>query len=73
VRRGPNREKVSFSRDRVERRVAAGGGGAPHCVSKNKLAPAGAHGEDVQLISYLPAAITTLFTLAASLLLGYLQ
>jgi hypothetical protein len=30
-------------------------------------------GEDVKLISYLPAVITTLFTLAASLLLGYLQ
>jgi hypothetical protein len=30
-------------------------------------------GEEVNLISYLPAAFTTLFVLAASLLLGYLQ
>jgi len=27
----------------------------------------------VKLISYLPAAVTTLFVLAANLLLGYLQ
>jgi hypothetical protein len=30
-------------------------------------------GEEVNLISYLPAAVTTLFFLAANLLLGYLQ
>jgi hypothetical protein len=30
-------------------------------------------GEDVKLISYLPATVTTLFVLAASLLLGYIQ
>jgi hypothetical protein len=30
-------------------------------------------GEDVKLISYLPATVTALFVLAASLLLGYLQ
>jgi hypothetical protein len=30
-------------------------------------------GEEVNLISYLPAAFTTLFVLAASLLLGFIQ
>jgi hypothetical protein len=42
-------------------------------IANNKPASAGTNGEEVKLISYLPAAITTLFTLAASLLLGYLQ
>jgi hypothetical protein len=30
-------------------------------------------GEDVKLISYLPATVATLFVLAAGLLLGYIQ
>jgi hypothetical protein len=35
--------------------------------------PTRLNGEEVTLISYLPTAFTTLFVLAASLLLGYLR
>ena len=35
--------------------------------------PTRLNGEDVRLISYLPAAVTTLFALAAGLLLGWIR
>jgi hypothetical protein len=81
---GAKREKVSFYRGARANPVVAAWRSARHSApqSKNKSARiarkrrAGRQeqtGEELNLISYLPAAVTTLFVLAASLLLGYLQ
>ena len=48
-------------------------GTLPATIEKTPLERRLTTGEDVHLISYLPTTFTTLFVLAAGLLLGYIQ
>ncbi len=62
----------SFRPSRGGRRLLSPGMNG-HTRIERKGAFRNATGDDVNLISYLPTAITTLFALAAGLLLGYIQ
>ena len=80
---GTKWEKVSFSNGARRHTVAVAARSARHSPGIRRTSRPESHvrcaradkinGEDVKLISYLPAAVTTLFFLAANLLLGYLQ
>jgi hypothetical protein len=77
------REKVSFSRYLREGPVAAMPLQRPNCMrliqtrseslAKKRRTPQHHRGKSVSSISYLPQTFTTLFFLAASLLLGLIR
>ena len=78
----PKRTKVSFHRCRKIRWLAFPARLTPHSAGDNKRFAAltkkrrtntNTGADEVTSISYLPATFTTLFFLAAGLLLGYLQ
>jgi hypothetical protein len=82
-RQDPKRAKVSFRSGREIDRLAGRGALTPHSprdqeqtaqsVLQETRADKNTGADEVTSISYLPATFTTLFFLAAGLLLGFIQ